>query len=465
MGETFLLLFALFAPLLAAWLWLPRFPGVTPWADRLWRAGLAVALGMGAASLALYAVRVLAIRGKAAILADLLLFAALIALGARRRQRERVAAGTTPGGAPGFSRSMAGVFLVALILAAVGLIALSLREPHGRWDGWAIWNLHARFLADDGAWTDLFSNPLAWSHPDYPLLLPGVLARAWLWAGATPTIAPAMVAILFTLALPLLAAGALWQLHRPRAGWAAALLILGTPQLLRLGASQYADVPLALYVLATVALLAMAEGGAGAPDRLHLLAGLTASLAAWNKNEGLVFCGMVLLAAGADLWRHNGRREALRRWIHLLAGMAPVLTAVLHFKLTYAPPNDLAAVVTPTEILYKLLDPARVAHVAGRFALEIAGLGYGLAILFALWCALARRAFPPETPAGFLGGRILLLMLAAYGGIFWITPQPLGWHLDTAAARLLLQLWPVAVVVGLMRIGTGATARCSPKWV
>ena len=38
--------------------------------------------------------------------------------------------------------------------------------PWGGWDAVAIWNLHAKFLADNNHWHDMFQHPLAWSHPD-----------------------------------------------------------------------------------------------------------------------------------------------------------------------------------------------------------------------------------------------------------------------------------------------------------
>jgi hypothetical protein len=46
----------------------------------------------------------------------------------------------------------------------------------------------------------------------------------------------------------------------------------------------------------------------------------------------------------------------------------------------------------------------------------------------------------------------VLAMLAAYFGIFLITPAPLQWHLDSALSRLLVQVWPlllIAVFAGL----------------
>src|ERR1700682_5648010 len=71
-------------------------------------------------------------------------------------------------------------FFVFVAAAASAFILLGFKEPHGAWDAWSIWNLHARFLARGGAqWTVLFSKQLNWSQPGYPLLLPAIIAQFW----------------------------------------------------------------------------------------------------------------------------------------------------------------------------------------------------------------------------------------------------------------------------------------------
>src|SRR5207247_8822510 len=72
---------------------------------------------------------------------------------------------------PGFSLLLAG----ALGLAMAGWVARVDRVPHGEWDGWAIWNSHARFLYRDGPhWRkDLpgsVNGVFNTFHPAYPLL-------------------------------------------------------------------------------------------------------------------------------------------------------------------------------------------------------------------------------------------------------------------------------------------------------
>jgi len=50
------------------------------------------------------------------------------------------------------------------------------RYPNGLTDGWNIWNSHAKYLAAGGkTWTVDIRNTF---HPDYPLLVPGVVVHA-----------------------------------------------------------------------------------------------------------------------------------------------------------------------------------------------------------------------------------------------------------------------------------------------
>src|SRR5437660_12884048 len=65
------------------------------------------------------------------------------------------------------------VFLILVAATATTFVFFAMKSPHGYWDAYAIWNLHARFLERGGAhWADFFTTQIGWSHPDYPLLVP-----------------------------------------------------------------------------------------------------------------------------------------------------------------------------------------------------------------------------------------------------------------------------------------------------
>lgn len=131
-------------------------------------------------------------------------------------------------------RGVLALALLLLLIAVVDFTLLSLKRPHGNWDAWAIWNLRAKMLV--GRSNDLgavFSPELGWSHVDYPLLVPGIVARSWIMVGATTPAVPIAVAALFAVATVGLLASALWMLRGPTIALLGGGLLLGTSAFVR----------------------------------------------------------------------------------------------------------------------------------------------------------------------------------------------------------------------------------------
>ena len=263
-------------------------------------------------------------------------------------------------------------FIVALCAALYAAIMRTLTYPHGDgWDAFSIWNLHARFLFRGGAnWRDGFTPLVPWSHPDYPLLLPAAVAHFWKYLGRDATAVPAVLGLVFTFSTVGLLYSALSILRGRLAALLGATALLATPSFIEQGTSQYADVPLSFFVLASVALLCIYDKRARdssqaahsqGPQGLLVLAGLVCAFAGWTKNEGLLFlCAFVLARAiclASD--RDSGRSWVahLRPILPLLAVTAPALLLVASFKHFIAPPGDLFS--DPSAMLHKLLIPAR----------------------------------------------------------------------------------------------------------
>jgi len=122
---------------------------------------------------------------------------------------------------------LAGIFSVELVASLGSFVFAFLKEPHGKWDAWLIWNMHARFLFRGGEhWRDAFASGLDWSHWDYPLLLPLSIARGWQYMGGESLSIPAVMAFVFTF----MTLGLLWcalSLLRSRIqGYLAAMILL-----------------------------------------------------------------------------------------------------------------------------------------------------------------------------------------------------------------------------------------------
>jgi hypothetical protein len=202
--------------------------------------------------------------------------------------------------------------VVLLVHAWPGFAAHPLTE----WDGWVIWGMKARALADlGGVDPAVFANPLYGSaHLDYPLLLPSLEALDLRTMGAFDGTA-------LHVQLLLLLAGfvaAAWSLLRPYV-WPsllalALLAIVATPEVVYQLSTNYADVPLAL--LASLGVAALASWLVSGDRGLLAAAAIFLVGAALTKNEGTLFAAAALVAAALA-----GGRSRLRP----LAAVAGVL--------------------------------------------------------------------------------------------------------------------------------------------
>ncbi|HKQ49825.1 MAG TPA: hypothetical protein VJZ71_17255 [Phycisphaerae bacterium] len=350
--------------------------------------------------------------------------------------------------------------LLGIPVCVAALIIMLLAAPHGEWDGWAIWNMRARFLFRGGEhWRDAFDPRLSWSHPDYPLLLPGAIARSWAYVGRESTVVPATIAILFALATAGLVAGVIAKLRGATTGLLAGLVLLSTDYYLRHGAYQYADTPLSFFILATLALTFLHARRPDQEPGLLALAGLCAACAAWTKNEGLLFllCWVVALWLARILPGPRGSRgRLLLAWI---AGLVPIAAIIIYFKVTLAPDNDLAAAFSAQKMLAYLADPARYTTIARFFGKALLEFGKSVGPLLAIYWLLVGRSHQPSDRRGLTCCLVVVgLMSAGYFSIYLLTPLDLVWHLKTSGHRLILQLFPAA----LLLVFTSAAGLDSP---
>ena len=167
----------------------------------------------------------------------------------------------------------------------VAFLLRSAINPHGWEDAWGMWNLKARFLFRSGDnWRNTFSNFLSWTSRDYPLLVPLSIVRIWSYLAKESTIAPILVAALFTFSTVGLLISSLSVIRSRSTGLLAGLVLIGSRYFLKTGAYQIADIPLGFYVLATIVLFCLQERS-DSKFRFIILAGAMTGLAAWTKNE------------------------------------------------------------------------------------------------------------------------------------------------------------------------------------
>ncbi|SRR6266851_162268 len=369
-----------------------------------------------------------------------------------------MAKATNRGPAGGLRLALAGSFAVSLFVSLYASVARIRANPHGiGWDAFAIWNLRARFLYRGGPnWKDGLTSVIAWSHPDYPLLLPAGIANFWRYLGSDSPIIPGTVALIFTFSTVGLLFSGLSALRGRSQGFLGGLVLMGTPFFVERGSSQYADVPLGFFFLATTVLLCLQDDPARRSPGLIAMSGVTAGFAAWTKNEGLLFLSAVVLARLVLLVRRD-----LSSWKQQLgpmfAGVLPFLLLIGYFKLRAAPAGEMFSDVH--SIFDKLSEPSRYWATTRWFGKELLQFGHwwlvpGTVLLAAYYFLVGKEASGVRGSGVRTSTIALGFTLAGYFAIYLITPYDIYWHLRFSLNRLFLQLWPSAIFLFFMMTRT-----------
>ncbi len=380
--------------------------------------------------------------------AELLAIPVLYALGPR--PAVKCAGGTAKGRAVfRFERKRAAVMVLTVILFVAALISslavfviFSSVIPNGEWDAYSIWNLHARFMfRDPAAWKDMFNSALEWSHPDYPLLIPGSLARSWQYIGSEKLFAGQALSFLFVYGMITAAISAVWRLKGKMQGLLCGFALLSATYLFQYGLMQYADMPLAFYFTASVSAYLLYNDSRDNP-RLLLLAGLMASLAAWTKNEGIAFFVIFALL----LLILEKKRSDLK---YFVAGALPVIITLTCFKITCSFSNDIfmGAFLDPGN-LSRLTDPMRyLVLLFTLFNYSYFG-GYIGKFGLLIYLAVVGISMTAALKKGLLFAALIYAAMAVvYFMIFVMTPANLEWLVTCSMNRIYAQLLPILLML------------------
>jgi hypothetical protein len=428
-----------------ACLLIPALP-VSRWTLTALRASVGAGLGVAITSI-LYFVLLLANAASPAIL--IVFETLLIAATAAFLLRSRLFTPVEP--RPHFQWNW--IFAAALgfqvLLALYGIQDSAETNPFGEWDAWSIWNLRAKFLATPESWRLAISPALSASHPDYPLLLSGFIARCWRLSGDISQQMPIATAFLFFLATIGVLIAAVATARRLSLGLLAGITLVAASGFLLQAPVEYADVPLAFYFVSAIALAALADVYPEHARPLHIAAGLCASCAAWTKNEGFVFLAIFVI-----VWT-----LARRVWT-VAAGALPVAALALWFRFALAPPADPFYQQGVSGALARFGEFSRYGQVVSSFASEIVNLGplFAHPILLLAILAFTLRFAAPLRRTSILLASTTAAMLVAYAVIFIATPSDLSWHLGTAAGRLIVQLVPMLI------FATVVSLRAPEEW-
>ena len=140
------------------------------------------------------------------------------------------------------------------------------------------------------AWRDGLSPFIPWSHPDYPLLLPGAIAHFWMLSRQRQRSHSCHgYGLAFTFSTLGLLYSSLERFRGRTTAMFGLMTLASTPFFIEQGSSQYADVPLSFFFLASIALLSIYDQPLAHNARyrgLMVFVGLALGCGAWTKNEG-----------------------------------------------------------------------------------------------------------------------------------------------------------------------------------
>lgn len=348
-------------------------------------------------------------------------------------------------------RNRVTIFCVALLMIYITIFILrSLSNPLGVGDGIAVWNMRARMLFRAGEyWRDAFNMNLP--HPDYPLLIPASIARGWKFINNESVLVPIIIHMLFVFSVIGLLLSGLSIMRSTTQGLLAFIILLGTNRFVHYVEFQYADIPLSFFFLATIILFFMKDRAATEDYGLVVLAGITTGLAAWTKNEGLLFVIAILVARTIVTLVRDGRKYSLHELYYFGLGLIPVLSGVICYKIWLAPANDIFLGINTR--YYALIDMSRYIVIARAFIDQFIYFGSRMVslpiiryislpiLLIVYYCMLGGMIDKRYKRATITAVLVLTIMWMGYFYIYVLTSMPLKWHLAASLTRLAVQMW------------------------
>jgi hypothetical protein len=270
------------------------------WAEQV---GLGFAAGLGAVGFLLFIASLTGIRPSRFILLSIA-FPALVAVIVQLVRRGGDALPSPPAASKrDWFTPLGMIGLLAIVLAVSSVDARSHWAGYRDFDAFGIWLFKAKVLAIQPIRPipDALRSPnFSYSHQDYPLGFPLVVAGLYSAAGQIGSVIADAVLLPIYIALLAVAYGGLRRMHRRAIALALAGVFIGAPAVTQNASVGVPESMLLLMLLAAlVSAVRWIEGG----TRFDLaIAGLFAAAAAFTKNEGLALLpvlGILLLIVTA----------------------------------------------------------------------------------------------------------------------------------------------------------------------
>lgn len=317
--------------------------------------------------------------------------------------------------------------------ALLSILFFQTAQRWGTWDAWTIWNLHAKFLSADSTIFKMYEEPV-FTALDYPLFLPSLIAILWKLSGTVSPIEPIAISFITTLSV-LFVAYAFLKNHNKFLAIIISLLLASDFVFIQIGAWQYADTLLSLFLLISICLFSEKQK----TKTLPFYIGLFSAACGWIKNEGI----LLFLIFSLFYLIKNIKQISNIFW-YLLGTIIPLSTAFI-YKFNFAPQNDFLSQLSTEDIFTRIVDVSRYAAISSYFLIDV--LTHHIPFLVLLSLLFILRKLKPTVAAG-----VMLSISAAYFAVYLSTNSDLMWNLSTSANRLFQHLYPSFIYLALLSL-------------
>lgn len=331
-------------------------------------------------------------------------------------------------------------FLCLLVFCGLLAIIYAKTYPFGGWDAWQVWNFKSKFLLLSGTqWKELFTPSLWRSSPHYPLALPLFNAWTWSFANGTPASIPFANTIIFNILVGGLMFSFLHNHSQNKFSYLPAILLFLIPSYMILATSQYCDILLGLFFLAS--LVVIYQSYVSQKNEFLLLGGIFLGLLSITKPEGTILAGIVFLATHFYLLQQKNKQETL--FVFWLSTLIAGIPAIL-FLLFLSPGNQtfingLTSITQPSTLL-------RLKIILAFFIVEVSHIKWGFLWGLILLAGLLNlnRIFKKDLFIFFFPIAVYLLIIFTY---YWVnTYFKIDWWLAVSLSRILSSLLPAIIV-------------------
>ena len=316
-------------------------------------------------------------------------------------------------------------------------------NPYGGWDAWALYDMKARFLFLGGAhWKNLFA--LHWhTQPSYPLLLSSIYTLAWGMIGTNSFQAPVITAVMFTVSCCGLLFSGVARYSNIGLGFIFLILLLTTPFFIIHGLSQYADIVVAYYLLASVItiIISLRESR----KDFAFLSGLFLGFLSFTKNEGIIMMSILVVITSVYLFsKRFSDKRSKKIFIPLLIGSCFCLLTTGIFKTFFAPPNS-DIVPFSLKTTYQFLNIDGIVLITRSMIEEVVSYKWGNVwfVIFFILLISFHKVFYKE--AAVLTCFFIFYFTALFMVYLTTINFDLSWRLSRTLSRIFHYLLPSAL--------------------